>query len=107
MNNILQPLQNCTDITDLKPALQSICARFGSVARLDILAASQAGKRQALCFLRMDSAEQEDQLVRELGVGRFGGDLVLVIDLPPRGEGNSAAMLSRASSGLREQPAAA
>lgn len=107
MNNLLQPLQNCAEITDLKPALQSICARFGSVARLDILAASQAGKRQALCFLRMDSPDQEDELVRELGVGRFGGDLVLVIDLLPRGDGLKAAMLPRSMSGMSEQSASA
>ncbi|WP_296919746.1 hypothetical protein [Polaromonas sp.] len=54
---------------------------FGSVARLDILAARQEGKRQALCFLRMDSVEQEQQVMRELGVGRFGGALVVIVDL--------------------------
>ena len=52
---------------------------------LDILAASQAGKRQALCFLRMVSADQENQLMRELGVGRFGGDLVVIVDLQTPG----------------------
>ena len=49
--------------------------------RLDILTARQAGKRQALCFLRMDSDEQEQQVMNALGVGRFGGDIVVVIDL--------------------------
>lgn len=81
MNTSLDELKSCTDISALRPVLLSICSRFGSIARLDILAASQAGQRQALCFLRMDSDEQEQQLVRELGVGRFGGDLVLIIDL--------------------------
>lgn len=74
-------LKNFPDIGTLRPALHSLCSRYGSVARLDILAASQAGKRQALCFLRMDSAAQEQQLMRELGVGRFGGDLVVIVDL--------------------------
>lgn len=81
MDMTLDQLNGYADIGALRPALLSICARFGSIARLDILAAGQAGKRQALCFLRMDSAEQEQQLISELGVGRFGGDLVVVVDL--------------------------
>ena len=83
MNNKFPHLQNFADISTLRPALHSLCSRFGSVARLDILAASQAGKRQALCFLRMDSPAQERELMTELGVGRFGGDLVVIVDLQP------------------------
>jgi hypothetical protein len=81
MNHEFALLQNHADIATLRPALHSLCSRFGSVARLDILAASQAGRRQALCFLRMDSAAQERELMSELGVGRFGGDLVVILDL--------------------------
>ena len=81
MNPTLEHLKNCTDIGAVRPALHSLCSRFGSIARLDILAASQAGKRQALCFLRMDSPEHERQLMSELGFGRFGGDLVVIVDL--------------------------
>lgn len=81
MNTAIDQLKNFSDIGAMRQALHSMCSRFGSVARLDILAASQAGKRQALCFLRMDSAEQEQQVMRELGVGRFGGDLVVIVDL--------------------------
>lgn len=81
MINPLDSLKNFTDVSTLRPALLSLCSRFGSILRLDILTACQAGKRQALCFLRMDSAEQEQQIMNELGVGRFGGDIVLVIDL--------------------------
>jgi len=85
MNHKFEQLQNFADITALRPAVHGLCSRYGSVARLDILAASQAGKRQALCFLRMDSAEQERELMCGLGVGRFAGDLVMVIDLHPPG----------------------
>lgn len=81
MHNQFDHLKNFPDIGTLRPALHSLCSRYGSVARLDILAASQAGKRQALCFLRMGSAAQEQQLMSELGVGRFGGDLVVIVDL--------------------------
>lgn len=33
----------------------------------------------------MVSADQENQLMRELGVGRFGGDLVVIVDLQTPG----------------------
>lgn len=81
MQQELQQLNDFTDISTLRPALHSLCSRFGQVARLDILAARQAGRRQALCFLRMHSLEQESRLMNELGVGRFGGDLVVIVDL--------------------------
>jgi hypothetical protein len=85
MHHEFDRLKTFADITTLRPALHSLCSRYGSVARLDILAASQAGKRQALCFLRMGSADQESQLMHELGVGRFGGDLVVIVDLQTPG----------------------
>ena len=93
MNTAFDHLKNFSDIGALKPALHSLCSRYGSVARLDVLAASQAGKRQALCFLRMDSAEQERQLMSDLGVGRFAGDLVLIVDLHTPGTARAEASL--------------
>ena len=97
MDTTLDQLNGHTDIGALRPALLSICSRFGSIARLDILAAGQAGKRQALCFLRMDSAEQEQQMISELGVGRFGGDLVVIVDLHGQEAGNNADIAARAA----------
>ena len=81
MYSELDQLKNCTDPSDLKSALFLLCARFGTVKRLDILMASQSGQRQALCFFRLGSADQEQQLMNQLGVGRFGGELVVVVDL--------------------------
>jgi hypothetical protein len=96
MNTTFDQLRNFSDIGTLKPALHSLCSRYGSVARLDILAASQAGKRQALCFLRMDSVEQERQLMSDLGVGRFAGDLVMIVDLhtPGTARADTAGLLA-------------
>lgn len=85
MNNPFGHLANCADTNTLKAKLSSLCSRFGSIARLDILTARQAGKRQALCFLRMSSLEQEQEVMSEFGVGRFGGDIVMVIDLHSSG----------------------
>lgn len=85
MNNPLDDLKNFADIDALRVALHSLFSRFGSILRLDILPAFQAGKRQALCFLRMDSPEQERQVMNALGVGRFGEEIVVVIDLRNNG----------------------
>ncbi len=84
MKNIFERLAGHADIGHLRPALQSLCARYGSLSRLHILTARQHGKRQALCFLRMDTADQERHLMRDLGIQRFSGDLVLVVDLQPQ-----------------------
>jgi hypothetical protein len=85
MRLLLESLKQSADIHALRQALLILCSSFGPVARLDIVSASQSGKRQALCFLRMDSDDQELRMMRELGMGRFGGDLVLVVDLQPLG----------------------
>jgi hypothetical protein len=94
MNKLLETLELCDGIDALQPALHSLCARFGSISRLDILPASHLGKRQALCFLRMETPEQEEKIVRELGVGRFGGDLILVVDLVQREAANAETMFA-------------
>lgn len=79
----LAQLSHCTDVASLHPTLQDLCARFGKVARLDVMPVEQAGHQQALCFWRMQSPEAEEKIMRSWGVGRFGGDLVMVVDLSP------------------------
>lgn len=92
MKKLLESLERCESIDALYPAMRSLCARFGGISRLDILPASHMGKQQALCFLRMDTPEQEDDIVRELGIGRFGGDLILVVDLGNQEAANASTM---------------
>jgi len=86
----LDQLQQCPDIATLQTALRNMCTRFGSVTQLNIVPAAHAGKQQALCFLRMASEEEEKKLMSGLGIGRFGGELVVVVDLlaaePPQTE---------------------
>lgn len=91
MNEQFNQLKQHADVHSLRPAIHSLCTQYGSVARLDILAASQAGKRQALCFLRLDSDEQERHLMQDLGVGRFAGDLVMIVDLHTPGTAGAEA----------------
>lgn len=78
----LSQLHFCTDdIESLRSKLRERCARFGTIQQLDIVESFQSGRRQAICFLRMSTASEEWHLARELGVGRFGGELVAVIEL--------------------------
>ena len=81
MNSALRDLTQCGDVGSLQSALRSLCSEFGSLSRLYILTMSEAGKRQAVCLLRLDSAEQEQNLMTKLGAGRFGEDLCVVVDL--------------------------
>lgn len=79
--NSMQELRQCPDVATLKPALQALCEKFGRVERLDILTTMHQGKQQAICFLRLDSPEKEQNLMKTLGVGKFGGEVVFVVDL--------------------------
>lgn len=77
----LRDLQQCTDVATLTPALHGLCSRFGQVEKLSILTAVHEGAQQAICFLRLESPEKELILMNTLGVGRFGGEVVFVVDL--------------------------
>ena len=77
----LKPLTACRDIDGLKSALSALCGEFGKVTRVDILTVTEAKKRQALCLVRLDSAEHEARLIVDLGAARFGDDLLVVVDL--------------------------
>ena len=106
MSNAFEELKNCTDISALRHGLRSLFSRFGSIVRLDILTAHQEGKRQAIGFWRMGSPGQEQQLMSEFGVGRFGGDLVVIIDLHVSGTAsglNAFTESSRLGGGTRIQ----
>lgn len=81
----LGDLRQCPDVATLTPALHGLCSHFGRVEKLAILTASHEGAQQAICFLRMESSEKEQVLMKTLGVGRFGGEVVFVVDLQPSG----------------------
>jgi hypothetical protein len=82
MRDPLKPFAGCSDVTSLRYAIQDLCAHCGIVTRVDILTLAQSEKRQALCFLRVESAAQERQLMGTPGLSRFGSDLLFVTDLP-------------------------
>jgi len=78
----LKALTGCGDTVGLKSAIHEMCTEFGEVRSIDILTVIEAETRRALCFLRLESEEQEIALMRSLGVSRFGNDVLVVVDLP-------------------------
>ena len=84
----LDDLRRISDVSTLKATLQEVAADFGEPKRLDILTSVHEGRQQAICFLRMQTPEQEQALMKALGVGRFGGEIVFVValDIPPESE---------------------
>lgn len=84
----LDDLRRCEDVPSLRAMVQEVAGEVGAVKRLDILTSIREGWRQAICFLRMQTPEQEAALMKTLGVGRFGGEVVFVVDLqtPPETE---------------------
>jgi len=81
MINAMKDLVACGDVGSLESALRKLCSEFGSVSHLAILTMTDAGKRRAVCLLRLDSPQQEQNLMTKLGAGRFGEDLCVVVDL--------------------------
>jgi hypothetical protein len=79
----LAQLDGRHDLAGLRSALDTLCSRYGSLRHLTILPANHVGRQQALCFLRMASSEEEERIMTALGIGRFGGELVLVVNLRP------------------------
>lgn len=71
------------DVFALKDRLHGLFSAYGQVLRLDLVRADQAQVGRIMCFLRMGSPEQEQAVVDALGLGRFGGDLVMVLVLQP------------------------
>jgi hypothetical protein len=80
----LQSLASCGDAASVRSAISALCAEFGKVTHLDVLTMAEAERRQALCFLRLESETQERQLMTACGVTRFGDDLLVIVDLACR-----------------------
>jgi len=79
----LEQLKTCNDPNHLGSTLRDLCAPYGTVAELGIFLIEQAGHHQAMCFWHMQSEAENVQIMQAWGVGRFGGELVAVVDLAP------------------------
>ena len=78
----LRSLGGCGDVARLRSAIGELCAEFGNVKHIDVLTLAEAEHRRAVCFLRLESADQEQRLMSALGVSRFGDDVLVIVDLP-------------------------
>lgn len=81
MQTSIPALAHCRDVASLKTELQSLCAAYGSAPHIDILTMVEAGKRRAVCLLRLETAVQEERMAAQFGLGRFGDDLFVVVEL--------------------------
>ena len=81
MNQALKDLSSCSDFGSLESGLRALCSGFGPVSRMDVLPMVDAGTRKAVCLLRLNSSEQEQNLMTQLGAVRFGEDLCVIVDL--------------------------
>jgi hypothetical protein len=67
------------DVFVIKDRLHILFSCFGLVRRLDLVRTGQGQSPRLMCFLRMSSPDEEQAVVDALGLGRFGGDLVMVL----------------------------
>jgi hypothetical protein len=66
---------------DLRLAIESICAEFGKIARLNIISTTQGTRRQCVCFLRLDSEDAEQKLRQKYQTNAFASDLFFIVDV--------------------------
>jgi hypothetical protein len=78
----LKGLTGCGDPDRLRTALLELCAEFGKVTSINIMTMTEAEQRRALCFVRLESQAQEIALMSNLGVSRFGNEVLVMVDLP-------------------------
>ncbi len=88
-----------TDIFALRDRLHALFSRYGRVQRLDLVRADQGQRQRAMCFLRMATPHEEQTVAQSLGLGRFGGDLVMVVALDEAHRSQNPAWLGWTSEG--------
>ncbi len=80
----IEKLGEDADVTLIKSALTAVFSSYGVVHQIDVVAARLGAQKQAICFLRMGSWEQEQLVMRSFNVGRFSGHLAIAVDMPAR-----------------------
>lgn len=78
----MSALTKCRDVASLTSAVRELCGEFGGIKNIQVLTLAETERRQALCFLRLESEAQEQRLMTTLSAIRFGNDVLLVVDLP-------------------------
>jgi hypothetical protein len=70
-----------TDEQSLRSAIETVCAKFGSVKSLRILPATRGEGLQCACLLRLDSPAAQLAVKSSLYVGEFHPDIVFLADV--------------------------
>ena len=81
MSPATEKLRTCTSADELNIALRLLCVPFEVVSSLKIIEVEKPGQRQMLCFLRFENTLAMQRFSTEFGVGIFGGELILIVDL--------------------------
>lgn len=77
----IENLQGRHDLAGVRAGMLRVCGSFGRVHNLTIFAVNHVDQPRAVCFVRMASAEEDQRIMASLGIGRFGGQLVVVVSL--------------------------
>ena len=77
----IENLQGRHDVAGVRAAMLQVCGRFGRVSNLTIFTVNHVDQPRAVCFIRMASAAEDQRIMASLGIGRFGGQLVVVVSL--------------------------
>ena len=81
MSPAIEKLRTCISAGELNTALRLLCVSFGAVSSLKIIEVEKPGQRQMMCFLRFENILAMQRFSTEFGVGIFGGELILIVDL--------------------------
>ena len=81
MSPAIEKLRTCISAGELNAALRLLCVSFGTVSSLKIIEVEKPGQRQMMCFLRFENILAMQCFSTEFGVGIFGGELILIVDL--------------------------
>ena len=81
MSPAIEKLRICTSADEFNTALRLLCVSFGVVNSLKVITVEKPGQRQMMSFLRFENMLAMQRFSTEFGVGIFGGELILIVDL--------------------------
>lgn len=75
----------------LRSAIESVCAKYGTVTSLRILPPSRGPEMQlrCICFVRLDSEPAQTRLTKELDGFNFGSSLAFFADVDEKWTGSA------------------
>lgn len=81
MSPAIEKLRICTNADEFNTALRLLCISFGAVNSLKVIEVEKPSQRQMMSFLRFENTLAMQRFSTEFGIGIFGGELILIVDL--------------------------